>query len=455
MSYAPYPKYKLLETIEITKLPADWRNIRLKFIATYNDEALPENTQPDTEIVYVDISSVSLSCGILKTDEITFEKAPSRARRIVRNGDTIVSTVRTYLKAIASIVNPPENMVVSTGFAVIRPTERIQNAYLSYCLQSQPFVDSVVANSVGVSYPAINAPLLACIRVAYPNSLEEQTQIANFLDYKTAQIDQLIEKKKQLIAKLNEKRIAVITQAVTKGLDPSVPMKDSGVEWLGEVPEHWEVKRLKFLAVEPLKYGANESAELTDREFPRYIRISDVKEDGSLYEETFRSLEPEIAEPYLLNEGDILLARSGATVGKCFIYEATWGTAAYAGYLIRFRTDKELISAAYGYYFLRSAVYWANINSTLIQSTIQNFSAEKFGNIVLPVPSLNEQKAILKYIQNEKSQIDKAELLAKDAVAKLLEYRTALITAAVTGKIDVRDIKIPSQTEPELEEAMV
>jgi type I restriction enzyme S subunit len=246
MAYPAYSGYKAVDNIGFDQIPITWINQRLKFKATYNDETLPDNMPPDTEINYVDISGVNLVSGITKVDELTFGKAPSRARRIVRDGDTIVSTVRTYLKAIASIVKPIENMIVSTGFAVIRPTKEIDKSYLSYSLQSQSFIDSVMANSVGVSYPAINTTDLARIQIAFPQTLAEQKQIANFLDYKTAQIDRLIEKKKQLIEKLNEKRIAVITQAVSKGLDPFVPMKDSGVDWLGEVPENWDLRRLKF-----------------------------------------------------------------------------------------------------------------------------------------------------------------------------------------------------------------
>jgi type I restriction enzyme S subunit len=445
MKYSAYPAYSEVDVLQLKHIPKGWHSQRLKFNATYNDEALSEDTASDFEINYVDISSVNLVSGITAIDLLTFEKAPSRARRIVRDGDTIISTVRTYLKAIASIINPPANMIVSTGFAVIRPSITIDRSYLSYCLQSQPFVDSVVANSIGVSYPAINASDLACIPVIFPADKAEQKQIANFLDHKTAQFDQLIKKKKELIEKLNERRIAVITQAVTKGLNPNVKMKDSEVEWLGEVPGHWGLRRIKLLASEPLRYGANETAELTDRDLPRYIRITDVKEDGSLHDDTFRSLEPEIATPFLLNEGDILLARSGATVGKSFIYDKSWGKSAYAGYLIRFRTTISEIDAHFAYFFLRSASYWANINSTLIQSTIQNFSAEKYGNILVPLPPLAEQKEIVKYIKNEKNRIDRMEALAFDAVAKLQEYRTSLITAAVTGKIDVRAFEIPHE----------
>lgn len=114
-------------------------------------------------------------------------------------------------------------------------------------------------------------------------------------------------------------------------------LKPSGVSWIGDLPEHWNTKRLKFLLADRLRYGANESAELDDPDLPRYVRITDIDESGSLHNDTFRSLPATVAAPYLLQEGDILFARSGATAGKTFLYKDSWGICAYAGYLIRAR----------------------------------------------------------------------------------------------------------------------
>lgn len=200
------------------RVPEHWDIKRLKNLATYNDEALDEKTDPDFEMEYVDISSVNLVDGITSTEITSFENAPSRARRKVRHGDTIISTVRTYLKAIAAIKNPPENLIVSTGFAVIRPITGIDPNYLSYLLQSEGFVGAVVANSVGVSYPAINASVLAALPAVLPPT-DEQQLISRFLDAKTIEIDNLISKVTKAIEKLKEYRLALITQAVTGKID--------------------------------------------------------------------------------------------------------------------------------------------------------------------------------------------------------------------------------------------
>ena len=189
MDYQPYADYRASRFDDSMKLPTSWEEKRLKFIASHNDEVLSEKTDPDYIIEYVDISSVDLIDGITQIDTLSFESAPSRARRVVRDGDTVISTVRTYLRAIATISNPPDNMIVSTGFAVIRSKGEVDKDYLSYYLQSQGFVDSVVAHSVGVSYPAINASDLVSLPVYFPSKALEQKNIVQFLDYKTHQID--------------------------------------------------------------------------------------------------------------------------------------------------------------------------------------------------------------------------------------------------------------------------
>jgi restriction endonuclease S subunit len=175
-------------------------------------------------------------------------------------------------------------------------------------------------------------------------------------------------------------------------------MKDSGIEWLGEIPKHWQAKRLRFLVSESLKYGANEPAELDDPDLPRYIRITDVDENGRLREDTFKSLPEDVARPYLLKEGDLLLARSGATVGKSFYYEPSWGRAAYAGYLIRARFNPARMMPRFVNYFTNSQQYWQWLGSSFIQATIQNVSAEKYANLIVPVPPVDEQAEIVAYL---------------------------------------------------------
>ena len=212
--------------------------------------------------------------------------------------------------------------------------------------------------------------------------------------------------------------------------------KDSGIKWLGEIPAHWEVKRLKFLLQEALQYGANEPAELMDPDLPRYIRITDVGEDGRLREETFRSIPKDVARPYLLQDGDLLFARSGATVGKTFRFEPSWGRAAYAGYLIRARLKLQRCSSRFVQYFTKSKSYWDWLQTNFIQATIQNVSAERYANLGIALPELREQQEIVSLLDRETARIDGLVARKERLIQLLQEKRAALITRAVTRGLD-------------------
>jgi type I restriction enzyme S subunit len=259
MSFPRYPTYKDSGVEWLGEVPGHWETSPLKAVATHNDDVLDEATPPDNEIVYVDISSVDPIDGITAKEGMLFSTAPSRARRRVRHGDVIVSTVRTYLRAIARVRDPEENLVVSTGFAVVRPGSKLAPDFLGYIVSASYFVEQVIARSTGVSYPAINASELVAIPVPVP-PLPEQTQIAAFLDRETAKIDGLVAEQRRLMELLKEKRQAVISHAVTRGLNPHAPMKPSGVEWLGDVPAHWEVMSLRRCSL-TVQTGGTPSSE--------------------------------------------------------------------------------------------------------------------------------------------------------------------------------------------------
>ncbi|MDE2760048.1 MAG: restriction endonuclease subunit S [Paracoccaceae bacterium] len=197
---------------------SNWQFRRLKNLATYNDEVLAENISGDMEIDYVEISGVSASRGIEEIQRTTFGQAPSRARRKVQKGDILISTVRTYLRAMATVTEISTEMIVSTGFCVIRPASHIDGAFLGWAVQSKPFVYETIKHSVGVSYPAINASELVNINISFPNRATQKA-IANFLDRETDRIDQITEKTQQSIDLLSEYRSTLITAAVTGQID--------------------------------------------------------------------------------------------------------------------------------------------------------------------------------------------------------------------------------------------
>lgn len=198
----------------IGKIPQHWQIKKLKFITNCNTKVLDEKTPSETIINYIEIGSVTNENGINDFQTMLFENSPSRARRIVTTGDTILSTVRTYLKAIAYIDKSYDNFICSTGFAVFTPMQDILPKFLFHALHSEWFVSTVEANSVGISYPAINTSNIMNYKISVP-AIEEQEQILKYLDKKCIEIDSAISDKEQLIEKLTEYKKSLIYECVT------------------------------------------------------------------------------------------------------------------------------------------------------------------------------------------------------------------------------------------------
>jgi type I restriction enzyme S subunit len=175
-----------------------------------------------------------------------------------------------------------------------------------------------------------------------------------------------------------------------------------------------------------MAYGASEPSEFAVPSHPRFIRITDIDDDGSLRDDTFRSLEPDVATPYLLRRGDLLFARSGATVGKTLLFAGEDGSACFAGYLIRFRANTERVLPSFVYAVTQSAYYWWCIREGSIQATIQNFSAEKYGDIVIAVPPLKEQCAIVEHIARETAKLDAVRAATERTIALLRSVESRL-----------------------------
>lgn len=438
---AAYPAYKPSGMEWVGDIPEHWEVRRLKYTASINDEALSKATNPEFEFTYVDIGSVDAVKGIVTTEIYRFEDAPSRARRIVRDGDTIVSTVRTYLRAIAPIRNPEDNLIVSTGFAVVRP--RTLNAgYLSYALRSPFFIETVVSRSTGVSYPAINAPEVGNIGVTIP-PLEEQRAIAAFLDRETARIDMLIQKKQRQIELLQEKRSALISHAVTKGLDPDAKMKDSGIEWLGEIPEHWRMMPLRSLAKKGYKTFTDgdwiESPYIRDDGI-RLIQTGNIG-IGSYREQGFRYVDEETFQTFGCTEvlpGDVLICRLADPVGRACL-APDLGTRMITSVDVCILKTDHGNDAKFVVYALSSHGYLSWMSAECRGGTRDRVSRSMLGAVCIQFPPLGEQRAIAAFLDRETVRIDALIEKVEKSIELLREYRTALISATVTGKIDVRD----------------
>jgi type I restriction enzyme, S subunit len=305
--------------------------------------------------------------------------------------------------------------------------------YLMIAYTAKDFFNSIV-NQVSIAHLTYEK----LIEIPFPRPiLPEQNTIVQFLDHKTDRIDRFIANRKKQIELLKEQKAAIINKAVTKGINPNAKMKDSRIEWIGQVPEHWEIVKLKYLVKNKLKYGANEAAELDDVTLPRYIRITDFGDDGKLREETFKSLPFEAAKEYFLKEGDVLFARSGATVGKTMMFENYTGYACFAGYLIMARCNPKKMFAKFLYHFTKTPTYDCWKKMIFIENTIQNIGADKYNILLVPTPPIAEQQEILKFIESETSTINTLITKYQKQIDLMQEYRTALISQAVTGKIKV------------------
>lgn len=411
-----------------------WRFKPIKYLCALNSRVLSESTSADTEIKYIDISSVNSDGTWVASEPMTFQEAPSRARRILTDGDVLISTVRTYLRAIAHVEKVNEFLICSTGFAVLSAGKTVDSHFMAYWVRSKFFVDEVVSRSFGVSYPAINASDIGNLPLPVL-PLSEQCSIAAFLDRMTSKIDALIAKKRRLIDLLQEKRAALISHAVTKGLDPKVPMKDSGVEWLGEVPEHWQIMRLKWI-FKTLNGSTPKSSE------PNYwggeIPWATPDDLGSLRGDTLIETQRSITYAgynscgtSLAPIGSIILS-TRAPIG----YLAIAGKAMCANQGCKILAFKNNDNKRFFYYQLILAR--TELESFGQGSTFKELAGSKLNSIPLVLPPLDEQHSISAFLDLETMKIEALISKIRLAVDKLKEYRTSLISSAVTGKIDVR-----------------
>lgn len=309
----------------------------------------------------------------------------------------------------------------------------LNNKFINYFLKTDYFHEYVNLMSVGSAQPNISSTSFGEFKISVPNT-REQKLIADFLDEKVDTIDNIICNLNNQIEILNKYKKAIITEKITKGLNINNKYKDSGVEWIGNIPEHWSCIRIKYITIGNLNYGANESGIEFSESLPRYIRITDIDENNRLKDDDKQSLIPEIAKNYLLKNDDILFARSGATVGKTFLYKSEYGKSAYAGYLIKATINNKCAVPKYVYYSTLGIGYDNWKNSIFTQSTIQNISADKYSNYKLPLPPIGEQKEIVNYLDKKCSEIDEilnSKIKQKEQMEK---YKKSVIYEYVTGK---------------------
>lgn len=422
----------------ISDIPNGWKIDRLKDIANINEKSLETKTPDDYLLKYIEISNVN-SRGIISEqaiEEIEFSTAPSRARRKVFLGDTIISSVRPNLQAIAYIESNELNLICSTGFYVVSSKFNylLDNKFIYYFLLSESSKQYFESIAKGVGYPAVDDKDFKSLYLTLP-PLTEQKTIADYLDQACQSIDKTIILKQQQLDKLEAYRKSVIHEAVTKGLDKTIAMKDSGVDCLGRIPEHWKFITLKS-AVSKTNSGVTPkggSESYVDEGIP-LIRSQNVRFSGlDLSDVVFITEETHYKMANSkVHIGDVLLNITGASLGRC-AFVANIGEANVNQHVCILR-PYPWIKTEFLYYLLLSEVGQAQIFSSFTGSGREGLNFEAIKNFKLPLPEKQEQISLVNYLNDFCQQLDKTKQTITQQIKTLAQYRQSLIHECVTGK---------------------
>jgi type I restriction enzyme S subunit len=428
----------------IGEIPEDWDTVKIKHLAAHKEGLFLDGDWIESDIITSEgvryLTTGNIGEGYFKEQGdgfISEETLKKMNCLIVYPGDLVISRLNKPIGRACLLPYTHDKYVIAVDNVVLRPNPKLYNRlFLKFAMNIDGYSEEANMISRGATMPRISRTLLGNIKLPIPSS-DEQQKIANFLDKKVAEIDHILVKTRESIEEYKKYKQSLITEAVTKGLNPDVKMKDSGIEWIGEIPEHWEITRLKNLLDSPLKYGANSSGITYDENLPRYIRITDVTLDNNLKGDGKLSLPIEEAEEFLLTDNDILFARSGATVGKTFLYKEDYGLSAFAGYLIK-ASVSDINEPEFIYYYTLSSAYNEWKNRIFIQATIQNIGANKYSNMEIVIPSnKDEQIEIVKFIQEKTSHIDNLISQKEQLLSDFEAYKKSLIYECVTGKREV------------------
>lgn len=399
-----YEKYKDSGIEWIGKIPENWESKRIKYIISYQKGRNPK----DLKIVWNDNFEIYLAMDYLRDNpkQVYFVEDPENYVLVNENDILLLwdgSNAGEFIKS--------KKGILSSTMAVLYLV-RIQKEYSYYFLKT--FEKYLKESTIGMGIPHVNGEEFKNSLIAIPTD-GEQTTIATFLDRKTAEIDRIIANKQKLIALYEEEKQAIINQAVTKGLDPNVTLKDSGVEWLGEIPKHWEIKKLKYI----IKINSGEG-----------IKSDDIKPIGDYpvyggngiagYTNTFNS-----------KNDDIIIGRVGAKCGNVrLVYDEKW------------ISDNALVASIISdidIYFLTIQLQLMDLNNMANQNAQPLITGTMVKNSFIAVPNKNEQFEIVKSLNSECNQIETIIAKFNKQIGLLKEYRTTLISEVVTGKIMVTE----------------
>lgn len=438
--YQAYESYKDSGVEWLGEIPKHWEAVGLtKYLYSLVDYRgkTPEKTNDGIFLV----TAKNIKNGVIDYSLSQEFVSEDKYNEIMRRGKPQISDVLLTTEAPLGEVANVDNTNIALAQRIIKmqgKTKNLNNYFLKYWILGSSFSQNLQSLCTGSTALGIKASKLCLLRVVLP-TLEEQKAIARFLDYKTNQIDALIAKKEALLEKLDEKRTALISHAVTKGLDPNVPMKDSGIEWLGVIPEHWEVLKVKHLTRilrGKFTHRPRNDPKLYDGQYP-FIQTGDVANADKFITEYTQTLND---DGYAVSKefpSGTLVMTIAANIGDMAILD--FG-ACFPDSIVGF-IPSEKTGIFFLYYLFTSMK--EQFLTTAVLNTQLNLNVERISNQFTVISPIKEQKAIAEYLDRKTTEIDNQKGKIQQAIDLLKEYRTALITNAVTGKIDVRQVSIP------------
>jgi type I restriction enzyme S subunit len=443
-----YDSYKDSGIEWIGNIPKHWDESKIKYLSKEPNSLFIDGDWIESKVIIEEgiryITTGNIKVGYYSEQGAGFISEETFAElncTEVFEGDLVISRLNNPIGRACIIPNLNNRIVTSVDNVIFRPDSNVNKFYLLYLFSSKEYFEITDLISRGATMQRISRGLYGNIKIPLP-SIEEQTAIANYLDHKTNQIDTLISKKQQFITLLQEERIAVINQAVTKGLDTNVPMKDSGIEWLGEIPEHWAIEKLKFKS-KIISKGTTPSTvgcEIIDKGEIRYIKSENIVENSIQSNPEFYidSETNQILKRSQLEINDVLIVIAGASIGKVAILTEEFYPS-NTNQAVSFIRLNNISSSVYVWYWLQTSFIKERILFDATQSAQPNLSMESIGNFPIPKLSNDDEIKITTFLDKKTGEIDTIISKTNQEIELLKEYKMALISEVVTGKVDVRE----------------
>lgn len=430
MSYATYERYKDSGVDWLGEIPSDW-DLQPAF------KYIKENKTKNTGLLENTVLSLSYGKIIIKPEEKLTGLVPEsfETYQIVEPNDIIIRCTDLQNDKVSLRTGLVENRgIITSAYLGLKVFQNYNSKFLHYYLHSLDITKAIYKFGTGLRQ---NLSFLDFKRLPLVDiSLDLQQKIANFLDQKTAQIDQAIALKQQQIEKLNEYKQIVIQNAVTKGLNPNAPMKNSGVEWIGDIPEHWEIKKLKFLGkcIIGLTYSPN---DISDKENGTLVLRSSNLKNGHFYysEDANVYVQTKIPNKLILKKDDILIcSRNGSRdlIGKCAIATEKDIGNSFGAFTTVFRSELN----PYLYFIFNSGIF-KMLAGSFLTSTINQLTTGNLNTMQMPIPPNKERQEIISYLTDFNEKIANAIESYQTQIDRLKEYKNILINQAVTGKIKI------------------